>query len=126
MFDFLLFIFCILQVVLFFKIWGMTNSVKEIERKISIMLKWKAESKNEITDDFMFYIYNEHFQEAKACLQKSMWNHNEMQNLIKAKSIEEFNKSYNTLKHDYTYWYQLIDEKFPTFDHMRKRIMDTE
>ena len=55
-----------------------------------------------------------------------MWNHNEMQNLIKAKSIEEFDKSYNTLKHDYTYWYQLIDEKFPTFDHMRKRIMDTE
>ena len=48
----------------------MTNSVKEIERKISIMLKWKAESKNEITDDFMFYIYNERFQEAKACLKK--------------------------------------------------------
>lgn len=124
--DLILFISSILSIILFFKVWAMTNNVKNIESKLNKILACKEQEQGDFTSDVMFYIYNKRFAEAKELLQKNMWNHYAMRNLVSAKTEAEFDDAYRMLKQDYIYWFQLIGETFPSFNHMREIISNVQ
>lgn len=43
----ILFVFCILQIILFFKVWGMTDNVAKIEQRFAEMFPIKNEEKHQ-------------------------------------------------------------------------------
>ena len=117
----------VLSLILFFKIWIMTNRVKSIEEKISkpktdilkdFPLQYVTHNVPEL--EFLFFVYFKRIDEAKDACQKLIWNSEYMARLIHSKDKEEAKKYYNLLKDRYSAYTDMIGEQFPTFDHVKK------
>lgn len=101
--------FGILQIILFFKIWCMTNNVKRIWRKI--------DNKDFLSDSCVAYIKgnmeeteilaNEAFLQEVAFVSKS------------SKDYEDWEKGFNELEEKYTRLFKKIDKPAPDFDKYR-------
>lgn len=104
--------FGILQIILFFKIWGMTNNVKRIWKKI--------DNKDFLSEACVSYIKgdleeterlaNEAFLQEIALLSKS------------ASSLEDWHNGYEEIKIKYTRIFKKIDKPSPDF----KKYEDTK
>ncbi len=98
--------FGILQIILFFKVWGMTNNVKRIWKKIN--------NKDFLSNACISYIKgdleeteklaNEAFLQEVALLSKS------------SESYEDWLNGYKKLKDKYTRLFKKIDKPAPDFD----------
>ncbi len=98
--------FGILQIILFFKVWGMTNNVKRIWKKI--------DNKDFLSNACISYIKgdleeteklaNEAFLQEVALLSKS------------SESYEDWLNGYKKLKDKYTRLFKKIDKPAPDFD----------
>ncbi|WP_195534042.1 hypothetical protein [Bacteroides finegoldii] len=98
--------FGILQIILFFKVWGMTNNVKRIWKKI--------DNKDFLSNACISYIKgdleeteklaNEAFLQEVALLSKS------------SESYEDWLNGYKELKDKYTRLFKKIDKPAPDFD----------
>lgn len=99
-------VFGILQIILFFKIWGMTNNVKRIWKKI--------DNKDFLSDACVSYIKgnleeterlaNEAFLQEVALLSKS------------SESYEDWIDNYIKIKEKYTRIFKKIDKSAPDFN----------
>lgn len=98
--------FGILQIILFFKVWGMTNDVKKIWKKI--------DNKDFLSDACVSYIKgnleeteklaNEAFLQEVAFLSKS------------TNSYEDWDNGYKEIKEKYTRLFKKIDKPAPDFN----------
>lgn len=98
--------FGILQIILFFKVWGMTNDVKRIWKKI--------DNKDFLSDACVSYIKgnleeteklaNEAFLQEVAFLSKS------------TNSYEDWDNGYKEIKEKYTRLFKKIDKPAPDFN----------
>ena len=98
--------FGILQIILFFKVWGMTNDVKKIWKKI--------DNKDFLSDACVSYIKgnleeteklaNEAFLQEVAFLSKS------------TNSYEDWDNGYKEIKEKYTRLFKKIDKRAPDFN----------
>ena len=104
--------FGILQIILFFKIWGMTNNVKRIWKKI--------DNKDFLSDACVSYIKgnleeterlaNEAFLQEVALLSKS------------SESYEDWIDNYIKIKEKYTRIFKKIDKPAPDFNKYEEKI----
>lgn len=115
----ILIVFAVLQIILFFKVWGMTNNVKKIQDKMDYPFNTR---RSNFDYDFMFYLYNSKKSEAKDLLLKTMWDGYFIPRMIRAESLEKFNEDYARLKNEYGKYFELLGEEFPTYDNIRSRI----
>ena len=112
-------IFGILQIVLFFKIWGMTNDVKEIVQKMRFPYNKEESSLSEHRSIFLFLLYNKSKDEARNYLLKVMWNDVYMSAMVNCRTSESFEKCRAKLKEKYQEWFDKLDEEFPAFDNIK-------
>ena len=85
-------VFGILQIILFFKIWEMTNNVKEIVQKMRFPYNKEESSLSEYWSIFLFLLYNKSKDEAKDYLLKVMWNDVYMSAMVNSRTVESFEK----------------------------------
>lgn len=112
-------IFGILQIVLFFKIWEMTNNVKEIVQKMRFPYNKEESSLSEYHSIFLFLLYNKSKDEARNYLLKVMWNDGYMSAMVNCKTVESFEEYRAKLKEEYQEWFDKLNEEFPTFDNIK-------
>ena len=98
--------FGILQIILFFKVWGMTNNVKRIWKKIANKDFLSNACISYITGDLeeTEKLANEAFLQEVALLSKS------------SESYEDWLNGYKKLKDKYTRLFKKIDKPAPDFD----------
>lgn len=112
-------IFGILQIVLFFKIWGMTNDVKEIVQKMRFPYNKEESSLSEHYSIFLFLLYNKSKDEARNYLLKVMWNDGYMSAMVNCRTVESFDEYRAKLKEEYQEWFDKLGEEFPIFDNIK-------
>lgn len=113
----------ILNSILFFKVWKMTNNVKKIFQRMSIPSKEvNYPTFDKEYSEFLYYIYNNEKEKAKEFVQKHMWNTQTMTRMINAYNTQIFDENHEELKKEYKEWYELLGEEFPTYSHMRERL----
>mgnify|MGYP001783708929 FL=1 len=112
-------VFGILQIILFFKIWEMTNNVKEIVQKMRFPYNKEESSLSEYWSIFLFLLYNKNKDEAKDYLLKVMWNDVYMSAMVNSRTVESFEEYRNKLQEEYQKWFDKLGEKFPTFENIK-------
>lgn len=102
--------FGILQIILFFKVWGMTNNVKRIWRKIDnkdfLSEACVSYLKGDIEDTEK--LANEAFIQEVALLSKT------------SESYEDWLNDFNKLEEKYTRIFQKIEKQAPDFEKYRE------
>lgn len=112
-------VFGVLQIILFFKVWGMTNNVKKIQDKMDYPFNTRRLN---FDSDFMFYLYNNKKGEAKDLLLKTMWDGVYMPKMVRANTTEIFDENYSRLKNKYGKYFDMLGEEFPSYDNIRSKI----
>ena len=112
-------VFGILQIILFFKIWGMTNDVKEIVKKMSFPYNKNESSMSEYYSKFLFLLYFEGKSQAKEYLYKVMWNNGWMIAMVNCKTHKKFDEYHKCLRDEYQSWFEKLGEEFPSFDNIK-------
>ena len=112
-------IFGILQIILFFKIWEMTNNVKEMVQKMRFPYNKEESYISEHQSIFLFLLYNKGKDEARNYLLKVVWNDGYMSAMVKCRTVESFEKCRAKLKEKYQEWFDKLDEEFPAFDNIK-------
>ncbi|MDH6355232.1 hypothetical protein M2132_001570 [Dysgonomonas sp. PH5-45] len=122
LFIIILLVIGILQIILFFKIWGMTNNVRALKGKPHhIMPRCSDEMPlSQFKSDFYFLSCNGYKDEAKRLLLSRIWECSDMATLIRCKNLKTFDETYANLKSAYSYFFEYIGEEFPTYNQIRK------
>lgn len=115
-----LLIFSILQIILFFKIWGMTNNVKNITRRMEFPYNKEESLYTEFYSKFLFLLYNKGKEQAREYLYEVMWHSKDMERMIRCKSVESFEENYTSLKKEYNSWFEKLGEEFPSFENIKQ------
>lgn len=117
----ILLVFGVLQIILFFKLWGMTNNVSKILRKLSY--PYHKELSSEPSEEefmFLYLFYNKGKEAAKEQLVKMIWCTEDIKTMLTTENENLFNAARNGLKNRYERFYQMLGEEFPSFDDLRK------
>lgn len=99
-------VFGILQIILFFKIWGMTNNVSKIETALS-----RSENKEDGDDwkrDFCILITSGKKEDAKVLLLKNIINNLSFRNVIISNNESFRNKELDNLNKEYSVYLKSI------------------
>lgn len=121
-FEFLsiiLMIFGILQIILFFKVWRMTNNVNKILRKMEFPYMHKMRY-NIDENEFMFYylMHSKGKDTALEYLTKMVWCTDNMQTMLSTNSKDTFNAEVESLKNQFGKYYNKLGLDFPTFEEL--------
>ena len=112
-------VFGVLQIILFFKVLGMTNNVKKIQDKMDYPFNTRRAN---FDYDFMFYLYNNKKNEARDLLLKTMWDGYFIPRMIRAENKDKFDENYSRLKNEYGKYFDMLGEEFPSYDNIRNNI----
>jgi hypothetical protein len=114
--GFISIIFGILNIILFFKIWDMTDNVKSIKKNVDLFFLHRQHAEIEEKEDAVFEAKVSYFQgeliEAKKVLDRAFFH-----DLVKISHLEySFDERYNALVIKYKPLYEAMNIESPNFD----------
>ena len=104
-----LIVMCVLQIILFFKIWGMTNDVKDLKNKFDP----RGFSKEQMAKKMIELKYMGRIEEAKRILDENLENEVFNKVLVKEVSIEMIKDDVGKVIGEYEKYYQLLKCEMP-------------
>jgi hypothetical protein len=112
----------LLQIILFFKIWGMTNDVRDL-REFKFPKTLEGQNKH---DRFLFLIYNGYKEEAKRFILSRIWADYNMLYFRNTTDMDWAKQYFGRLKEKYKKEFELLGEEFPAYELIMKEKKESE
>lgn len=99
-------VFSVLQIILFFKVWGMTSNVSKIKDSLSIL--GNADDKSNWKREFCVLVASGNKEEAKKLLLREMINTLSFRNIVVSENASYREKELNSLNEKYSAYLKTV------------------
>ena len=104
-----------LSIIVLVKYFQIARDIKLLRKNFPLPM-----SLNSFESNFYFLVFNGYKDEARRLLFSKIWDDKRMDDFVLKFDIDSFERNYEKIKADYTRFFLLMDEEFPSYDIIQK------